>query len=90
MKKQIGGVLLCIMIITTIPVAAGMNPDTEPDTGTTDIGSTFIRGIITKPRLTGGGHYITFRAIYVHYRIHSFGGREEGWQNARSGRYHCA
>lgn len=37
-----------------------------------DLGSTFLRGVITKPRMIHGGHDITFRAIRLHYNSNSF------------------
>ena len=77
MKRRIVGILLCMLMITTLPLAAGMNFSTETKHSKTAaglVGKTFIRGIITKPRIINGGRDITFRAIYVHYI--SFDARE--------------
>jgi len=38
-----------------------------PVSNSEDIGSTFLRGFITKPRIINGGRDITFRAIRLHY-----------------------
>ncbi|MEM0467191.1 MAG: hypothetical protein QXL17_04765 [Candidatus Thermoplasmatota archaeon] len=69
-----------MLMLATIPMVAAVEikTTTPPEEGTTDIGSTFIRGIITRPRLVNGGHHIQFRAIYVHYRTRSIGETQYG------------
>jgi hypothetical protein len=79
-RKKMMGLFLCILMIATIPMVAAVNTKTTipPGEGTTDMGSTFIRGFITKPKLINGGHYISFRAIFVHYNTHSIGETQSG------------
>jgi len=69
-KRKILGVFLCMLMIATIlPAVAGVSEDKKIKTDEPNgiIGKTFMRGIITKPRLVNGGSHVTFRAIYVHY-----------------------
>lgn len=62
-NKKIMGILLCTLMIATIPMAAGMNTDNEKDT--TDLfGWTVIRGLIFNIKKIGNDLY--FRAIRLH------------------------
>ena len=80
-RKKMMGLFLCmLMLATAIPMVAAVNTQTTipPEEGKTDLGATFIRGFITKPKLVNGGHYIEFRAIFVHYKTHSIGESQSG------------
>ena len=78
-KRKVLGIFICIMMLATIPLAAGIAANSEPeDPEPTAIGRTFIRGIITKPSLTNGGSDITFRCMYVHYRTRGIGESQTG------------
>lgn len=77
-KKKIIGLLVCMLVLMTIPLAAGIEITPEPEEEPVQLGSTVLRGIITKPRLTVGGHYITFRALRLHYRVRSLGETKSG------------
>lgn len=76
--KKVLAIFICMLMLTLIPVAAGATTEPTKDPQTTDLGYTFIRGIITKPQLTNGGHYISFRCIYVHYMTKGIGSKESG------------
>ena len=76
--KKILAVLMCTLLMTLIPVAAGAIDNQTNDPQTSDMGFTFIRGIITKPKLVDGGHSIEFRCIWVHYTTHGVGERQTG------------
>ncbi|MBN1280484.1 MAG: hypothetical protein JXA00_02430 [Candidatus Thermoplasmatota archaeon] len=67
-----------MLVLTLIPVAAGAAVE-EKEPETTDIGVTYIRGIITKPQLVNGGHDITFRCIWVHYNTRGIGEKQSGF-----------
>ena len=82
MKKKIIGILVCIMLMAMIPVAAGLNCETQ----TTEIKSisdngpepeglldrTIIRGIVMFPRATRDGDF-KFFAIRLHYTTIALG-----------------
>jgi hypothetical protein len=71
MKKQLIGVLICLMMLATIPIAAGMNCTTEPTcaqpAGDTELGKTFVIGFIFGARFMG--NTVSFRSVMVRYRI---------------------
>ncbi len=79
-RKKIMGLLMCMLMLATIPMVAAVDiKANQPSEGEpTAIGSTFIRGFITRPRLVNGGKDIQFRAIYVHYRTRSIGEIQTG------------
>jgi hypothetical protein len=65
-KRKILGILICVLMLTTIPLAAGMTVDSEPDDPeTTDIGRTIIRGFVFNYKPSGFGH--KFFALRIHY-----------------------
>ena len=68
MKKKVIGILVCMMLMAVIPAAAGLNVNTEPDTGTTGLVKERIimRGIILNPHTTRGGDF-AFYGLRVHY-----------------------
>lgn len=51
--------------MTMIPVAAGANADQNPEQS--KIGTTFVQGIITQPKIENNGGLMSFRCIFVHY-----------------------
>jgi len=67
-KRKIIGVLICMLLLTTIPLAAGMTieKETEPEEEPEGIfGITIIRGFVANVKQRGTD--ITFRAIRLHY-----------------------
>ena len=55
-----------------------MSTNQKPETKPVGFSWTFVRGIITRPDYFNGGNTVTFRAINVHYKTHSFGVAREG------------
>jgi hypothetical protein len=76
--KKILAILMCMLVMMLIPVAAGATTEQQNDPQASQIGSTFIRGIITKPDLVNGGHYVAFRCIWVHYSTRGIGQQQSG------------
>jgi len=68
MKKQVIGILVCMMLMAMIPVAAGLNLNTNPDTEPVGIGKELIilRGVGTGFR-TGVAGKVIFFGVRVHY-----------------------
>ena len=65
-KKKLLGVFACMLMLTMIPLAAGMTVDNEPDDPeTTEIGRTIIRGFVFNYKPSGFGH--KFLALRIHY-----------------------
>ncbi len=64
LKKKILSIIICILIISTVPLAAGIN-DEEPESQTTDIGRVWLRGLCFN--LVDLGHKNYGWAIRVHY-----------------------
>jgi len=95
MKKKVVGILVCMMLVTMIPGAAGLNYDTdateeetkviyddEPETeGLLD--KTIIRGVVLFPRSTLGGEF-KFFALRIHYTTIYLGGVKKGTIMLRS------
>ena len=87
MKKKVIGILVCMMLMAMIPVAAGLNCDTE----TTEtkficnnepepesiLDNTVIRGVILFPRSIFGGDF-RFFAVRIHYTTIYLGGVKTG------------
>ena len=65
MKGKRIGILICMMILAIIPIAAGMTAEPEPDTGTTDIGRTIVRGFFVNFKSIGLKNQ--FFAVRIHY-----------------------
>ena len=66
LKRKMIGILVCMLLLTTITLAAGMNVEEEKDEGTTDlVGVTWLRGWIFNPKTILGK--IHARAIRLHY-----------------------
>ena len=65
-KRKILGIFICVLMLGTIPLAAGMAVNSEPDDPeTTEVGRTIIRGFVFNYRPSGFGH--KFFALRVHY-----------------------
>ncbi|EMR75081.1 hypothetical protein MBGDF03_00861 [Thermoplasmatales archaeon SCGC AB-540-F20] len=65
-KKKIMGLLVCMLMMTTIPLAAGMT-ETEPDAEPTlDVGRVFLKGLLFH-RLRKGNvnHALAIRLFYI-------------------------
>ena len=74
MKKKILGLLIGIMMLATIPIAAGMTTDltnNDPVPEITPLGKkrTLVMGFTTRPNIFFFGKFISFRAISVRYRV---------------------
>ena len=68
MKTKIVAFMMCMLMITIVPLAAGMmiEKETEPDEEPEGIfGITIIRGFVSNVKQKGTD--ITFRAIRLHY-----------------------
>ena len=66
MKKKIIGVLICMLMMATIPLAAGMT-ETEPEKEPTlDVGRVFMKGLLFH-RLRKGNvnHALAIRLFYI-------------------------
>jgi len=65
-KRKVVSIILCIVMLATIPIAAGMTTDNNlDDPQTTDIGRTIIRGFVFNYKPSGFGH--KFFALRIHY-----------------------
>ena len=91
MKRKVIGILVCMMLMAMIPVAAGLNCDTEttetklicnnePE-GVLDY--TIIRGVTLFSRSTFGGEF-KFFAVRIHYTTVYIGGVKSGTIMLRS------
>ena len=67
-KRKILGILVCMLMLTTIPLAAGSINEETSDAETTDlIGRAIVRGFFMNPEYNGND--IQFRAIRIHYTV---------------------
>lgn len=67
-KRKILGILVCMLMLTTIPLAAGGMNDKSPEPETTElIGRAIVRGFFMNPEYNGND--IEFRAIRIHYTV---------------------
>ena len=64
MKNKILGILICMLVMSMVPVAAGAAVN-QPQTS--DIGLTTIQGFIFGLKEINGGNIIEFRCLFVHY-----------------------
>jgi len=66
MKKKIIGLLVCTLMLSTIPLAAGMT-DTEPEPQPElDIGRVFLKGLIFRCNRFGNiNHGLAIRLFYI-------------------------
>lgn len=66
MKTKIIAPILCMMMLATIPLAAGMTISSENTTETTDLlGWTIIRGLAFNLKKVGND--LIFKAVRIHY-----------------------
>ena len=76
MNHKIVGICLCLLMLSMVPIAAGM---TSNNTENGKIGWTTLQGILlTQPRLVNGGALIAFRCLFVHYVGQGIGQRVTG------------
>ena len=67
MKKKIIGLLICMLMLTTIPLAAGMT-ETEQDPETQSIGRVFLKGLLFhKLRKGNVNHAMAIRLFYIQF-----------------------
>ena len=67
MKKKIIGLLICMLMLTTIPLAAGMT-ETEQDPETQDVGRVFLKGLLFhKLRKGNTNHAMAIRLLYIQF-----------------------
>ena len=65
MKKKIIGLLVCMLMLTTIPLAAGIT-ETENDPEQTSIGRVFLKGLLFRKLRTGNtNHAMAIRLFYI-------------------------
>ncbi|HIG99513.1 MAG TPA: hypothetical protein HA258_02925 [Thermoplasmata archaeon] len=76
MRKKILGIVMCTLVLTMIPVAAGMTIDNDPQPS--KIGWTTLQGFIFRLREINGGALIGFRCLFVHYVGQGLGQRVTG------------
>lgn len=69
MKKKIIGLLVCMLMLTTIPLAAGITTETEPDKEPTlDVGRVFLKGLLFhKLRKGNVNHAMAIRLFYIEF-----------------------
>ena len=68
MKKKIIGLLICMLMLTTIPLAAGMTEKTEQDPEPLDIGRVFLKGLLFhKLRKGNTNHAMAIRLFYIQF-----------------------
>ena len=76
MTNKLVGIGICVLFLTMIPVAAGVNTN---NTETGKIGWTTLQGFtLTQPKLVNGGALISFRCLFVHYVGQGLGQRVTG------------
>jgi hypothetical protein len=76
MNKKIVGILICMLMLSTIPVVAGIHGDTETTTGSDGLlGRTVVRGVILGSHSTD--RTTSFFALRVHYTTYSLFGQPE-------------
>jgi len=69
MNSKVVGILVCMMMLTTIPIASGLNCEVGYKCGTTGIfDKTIIRGIVLFPRVSQDGKTINFLALRLSFR----------------------
>ena len=65
MKNKILGIVMCMLIMTMIPVAAGVTTYQDPQPS--KIGWNTLQGFIFGLREINGGALLGFRCLLVHY-----------------------
>jgi len=71
-------IAVSIALFSLMPLSIAFPIVQKQERQPTDIGSTVIWGVITRPRYINAGHEVCFRAIYVHYRTHWLGTYQKG------------
>jgi hypothetical protein len=79
MKKIVVAIIFSFFILSLPSMTAGMTVPKKSETKPVDLGWTFIRGIITRPKLINGGNDVVFHAIFVHYKTHWVGVTRRGF-----------
>ena len=78
MKLKILVILIGLMMLTTIPIAAGMNFEVpQQEKSTALLGKTFIRGIVLFPRISKDGSIFVF-ALRLSFKTFSYEGLTRG------------
>lgn len=65
MKKKIIGLLVCTLMLATVPLAAGVNdePEIQPEL---DIGRVFLKGLLFRCNRFGNvNHGLAIRLLYI-------------------------
>ena len=70
MNKKIVGVVLCLLMLTVIPVAVGMQSTVDENDAL--LKRTVVRGVILNSKTEG--RTTTFFALYVHYATYGLMG----------------
>lgn len=66
MKRKILGIFACMLMLTTIPLAAGMTEKTEQDPEPLDVGRVFLKGLLFhKLRKGNTNHAMAIRLFYI-------------------------
>jgi len=64
-KKKMLGVFVCMLMLATIPLAAGMS-ESEPDQEPTDVGRMWMRGLLFRCNHIGNeNHALALRLHYI-------------------------
>ena len=75
MKTKLIGILICMMLLATIPIAAGLDDEIESRGKITGIfDRTMIRGIVLFPSRSQDGKTINFFAIRLTFKTINFEG----------------
>ncbi len=66
MKKKIIGLLVCMLMLTTIPLAAGITETEKESEPTLDVGRVFLKGLLFhKLRKGNVNHAMAIRLFYI-------------------------
>jgi hypothetical protein len=66
MKKKIIGLLVCMLMLTTIPLAAGITETEKDPEPTLDVGRVFLKGLLFhKLRKGNVNHAMAIRLFYI-------------------------
>jgi len=68
MKKKIIGLLVCMLMLTTIPLAAGITETEKDPEPTLDVGRVFLKGLLFhKLRKGNVNHAMAIRLFYIEF-----------------------
>ena len=79
MRKILFYLIFCVILFIVPPMTAGYDLHQISEKEPTANEWTYLQGIITRPKYVNGGHYVTFRAIFVHYTTHWYGNTRTGF-----------